>query len=505
MKKYQPIRIIIVGAGRTGTRLARYLIQEKHDVSLIESNEERARHASNRLDCLVLHDEGNSLAALEEAGIAKAEALVCVTDSDELNLITCGLAASRYPKLIKIARVRNDDYIRLNQNIPHRKDILFHDPLNKEKTDSKSAVLGIDYFVHPDVEAARAVLRAISHGALGNILDFSDTSYELGSVIVEAGSAFDGLCLKDYHSIVKEDSLVTLLERDTGSSREYILPSSSLVFRKGDRIHILAREARMEQIFRLAGRYERPLYNIGILGGGDIGSLVTEGILRYSETSPVHNNGHKKKHGIFSVFRSFASKKRRVVIVEHNYQVCKELSARFPEALVLNEDISDENFVAEEHLGDLDLIISATSNQELNIITAVYLKSRGVRRAIAMVSGSGYEAIARQLGVDVVIPMESVVVDSILSNLMSKGIKGVHYFGDGTLEVLEVVITENSPAAEKSITEFKLSKGGLIMLVNREGDSFIPRGDFIFKAGDNVIFIAKNGSEAELEKFFGPA
>jgi trk system potassium uptake protein TrkA len=104
------MRIIVVGAGQVGTQLVRHLIQEKHDVSLIESDEERARHASNRLDCMVLHDEGNSLSVLEEAGIAKADALVCVTESDEVNMIICGLAASRYPKLVKLARVRNDDY-----------------------------------------------------------------------------------------------------------------------------------------------------------------------------------------------------------------------------------------------------------------------------------------------------------------------------------------------------------------------------------------------------------
>jgi trk system potassium uptake protein TrkA len=102
------MRIVIVGAGMVGTQLARHLVLEKHDVTLIEPNEERARHASNRLDCLVIHDGGNRLSALEEAGIAKADALVCVTDSDEVNMITCGLAASRYPHLLKIARVRND-------------------------------------------------------------------------------------------------------------------------------------------------------------------------------------------------------------------------------------------------------------------------------------------------------------------------------------------------------------------------------------------------------------
>ena len=481
-----PMRIIIVGAGRTGTQLARYLVQEKHDVSLIESNEERARHASNRLDCLVLHDEGNSLSTLEEAGISKADALVCVTESDEINMIICGLAASRHSGLLKIARVRNNDYVRLNQYA-----------LDGQK------ILGIDYFIHPDVEAARAVLRAVSHGAMGNILDFTGTPYELGSIMVAEGSTFDGLCIKDYYSHVKEDSLITMVERESGmaagnsadSSLECILPVGSTVLRKGDRIHILAKEVQMEHIFSLAGYQERPFKRIGIVGGGHLGILVAEGILEKNKA---------KKPTFSSLFHSFMPKStRQLIIVEQNYEVCKELASRFPEALVLNEDISDERFVAEERLGDLDLIIVATANQELNIVTALYLKSRGVNRAIATVSGGGYETIARQLGVDVVIPMQSVVVDSIFSNLMGKGIRGLHHLGDGTLEILEVDITEGSSVVDKPITGFSLSKGGLIMLVNREGDSFIPHGDYTFKPGDKVILIANKGNEAELERFFG--
>jgi len=478
------MRIIIVGAGRTGTQLARYLVREKHDVALIESNEERARHASNRLDCLVLHDEGNKFAALEEAGIAKAEALVCVTDSDEVNMIVCGIAASKYPGLLKIARVRNDDYIRLNQYAP------------------QSAIMGIDHFVHPDVEAARSTLRALSHGALGNIFGFAGTSYELGSMNVAEGSAFDGLCLSNYRTLINEDSLIALLERQVGTSWECILPTGSTVLMKGDRIHILAQESRMEHIFRLAGRYEKPLRRIGIVGGGAIGTLIAEGIM--GDHPSGEDTDEKKKGGVFSLLRSFIPKiNRRVIIVEEKYELCKKLSARFPEALVLNEDISDERFVTEEELGELDLIITATANQELNIIAAVYLKSRGVGRAIAMVSSSGYETIARQLGVDVVIPMQSVVVDSILYNLMGKGIRGVHRLGDGTLEIMETEVRDDSPIVNKSITEFNLSQGGLVMLVNRGENSFIPQGVYVFRAGDRVILLAKHGNEADLDKYFG--
>ena len=128
--------------------------------------------------------------------------------------------------------------------------------------------------------SARAVLRATSHGALGNILDFAGTSYELGTIEVAEGSSFDGLRIKNYHSLVKEASLVTLVEREKGSSVEFILPKGSTILKKGDKVHILALENRMEEIFRLAGRYEKPLRLIGIVGGGRIGMLIAEGILR---------------------------------------------------------------------------------------------------------------------------------------------------------------------------------------------------------------------------------
>jgi trk system potassium uptake protein TrkA len=474
------MRIIIVGAGNVGTQLARYLIQEKHDVSLIESNEERARHASNRLDCLVLRDEGNSLSALDEAGAAKADALVCVTDSDEINMIICGLAASRYPKLLRIARVRNDDYIKLTL------------PAEGEAAEAgERSILGIDFFVHPDVEAARSVLNAVEHGVMGDVLSFPDSSYELGAIDVNPGSIFDGLELKDFRTQVKGESLVTLVER----KGESILPTGATVLGRGDRVHILAKEKEMDQVFKLAGRSEKPLRKIGIVGGGRVGTLIARGLL---EREAV------QRPSLFSLLKNLIPRhNRRVIIIERDYNLCKDLAARFPEALVLNEDISDESFVTEERLDNLDLMITTTELQELNIITAVYLKSRGVDRTIALVTGSGYAAIARQLGVDVVLPMTSVVVDSILSHLMGDGVKGVRRLGDGSIGIIDLEVHPEAPAAGTALTEFRLSAGGLVMLVNRGGDSFIPQGDYVFKAGDHIILITKNGNDLEIERLFG--
>jgi len=54
------MNIIIVGAGLTGTELAKRLIAEKNNIVLIDNNEDVVRHVSNRLDCMVIEADGNS-------------------------------------------------------------------------------------------------------------------------------------------------------------------------------------------------------------------------------------------------------------------------------------------------------------------------------------------------------------------------------------------------------------------------------------------------------------
>ena len=82
---------MIIGAGFTGVQLAKRLINEGNIVKIIESNEDIVEHVSNRLDCEVINADGNNLQVLEELEIGKMDALVTLTDSDEINMITCPL------------------------------------------------------------------------------------------------------------------------------------------------------------------------------------------------------------------------------------------------------------------------------------------------------------------------------------------------------------------------------------------------------------------------------
>ena len=477
-----------MGAGRIGIQLASYLIRERHDVAIIESDEERARHASNRLDCLVLHDDGNRLRSLEDAGIRNADALVCATGSDEVNMIICGIAESRCPKLLKIACVRNDDYLTLSRHIAEGPE-----------GGCNPGILGIDFFVHPDVEASRAALNAIEHGAIGDVLSFSGADYELGSIEIAKDSALDGLSLRNYRDVVPGETLVTFIERDGCG----ILPDGSATLRQGDRAYIFAKGEELVRVFELGGSAAHSLNRIGIAGGGEVGRLIAESLLGGAGSGLLLR---KKTASIRSFFGSLLKRtSRRLVLIENDYALSKILAAQFPGALVLNEDIRDESFIAEESLNGLDLIVTTTGNQELNIITALYLKSRGVKRAIAMVKSAGYAEVPRRLGVDVVISIKAVVVDAILSRLMGGGVTGIHRLGGGTIDIFEIAIRSGMPIVNQPITAFHLSGGGLLMHVNRDGKSFIPHGGYVFRENDKIVLIAKNSNEKDLEKFFHPS
>ncbi len=88
------MRIIIVGGGDVGEGLAEVLIKEKHDVTLIESDEKRAEELGERLDALVLRGDASDRKVLKDANIERCDALLALTSDDKTNLLVCEIAKS---------------------------------------------------------------------------------------------------------------------------------------------------------------------------------------------------------------------------------------------------------------------------------------------------------------------------------------------------------------------------------------------------------------------------
>lgn len=460
--------VIIIGAGVTGVELARRLISKKHNVVLIDRNKETARHAANRLDCTVMEASGNDPKVLTEAAIQRADALVAVTDSDELNMIICGVAESLAPKVLKIARVRNENYVA---------------SLNT----GKDRTLGIDFLVHPDQEAALAIINAVEHGAVSDIIAFEDSPYQLTCFTIGAGSQLDGIALLNIRSVIDDIFVVVSVESDN----QTVIPSGGTVLRAGMRLSVLTLPQHIERFYTLAGFTVQPIKKIALVGIGKVGKRVAAGLIE------------KRPLGIFKRLFGIHSKLRwEVAIIDKDSALAKSAAEEYPDARIYSGDVTDEAFIEEIALNSYDLVINATQNYELNMITSVYLKTLGIPKTVALVQSAVMSNVAYKIGVDVAIPLKDVTVDTIMSHLGGKHLTRIHTMGAGALEVIEITISSHSAAVDKSLKDIAMHGVFLVLLITNASGCSIPGGNTVLAAGDKLAVIVQVAQSDAIINYF---
>lgn len=99
--------IIIVGGGKVGYYLAKELVDQGHELLVIERDRRTAERVADELGSVVLTGDGCEAATLDEAGTARADALIAVTGDDEDNLVACQVAKLRFRVPRTIARINN--------------------------------------------------------------------------------------------------------------------------------------------------------------------------------------------------------------------------------------------------------------------------------------------------------------------------------------------------------------------------------------------------------------
>lgn len=476
------MKIVIIGAGFTGVQLAKRLINGKNDVVLIDNDETTVRHASNRLDCNVIPADGNNLATLEEAGIENADALVCVTSNDEVNMITCSLVDSVYPNILKIARVRNYAYY-VNTSTAAQKHA-------NKLSDEKRHLYGIDFMVHPDVEAAEAIVAAVEHGAITDSLQFDNSPYELIRVTVEKGSRLDGIALQNMRKLTDKHFLVGYVE----CSGETSLPSGGTILHGGDCLGVLMQRADLPEMLALCGSKVKDVKKIALVGANRIGMIVAERLIK------------KESSSRFKKFFGFKSRiSQDFVIVDSDEANAKAASERFPNTKVFCADITEEGFVEEEGIDKFDLVICATPNYEMNMVMAAYIESLGVENSIALVANSAFGEVARKIGIEVAVPIRDSVIDSIMSHLRGDAVTGIHSVNGGSLEIAEITVPEESEVKGKALKDIAENGRFLVLQVHKKGEEAysIPGGNTVLESGDRIVLIINASDNDHVMHKFG--
>ena len=474
------MKIVIIGAGFSGSQLAKTLIAEGNKVVLVDRSAERVRSAGDQLDCTVIEADGSNLEVLEKAGISSADALVTITGDDDTNLIICSLVDAVYPDTLKIARVRDYEHYRRVLEVTRRR---------RDNPDAAShPMFGVDYIVNPDVEAAGHIMRAMEIGATGASIDLND-EYNIVVLPLSQDSRLVGSSLRDIAALEDWNFLVAFIESDGEAS----LPGGESVFKAGDHVGILARKEDTAKLLEFTGADSAPMERVAIFGADNVGALT---VAAQAESSQSF------WYRLLSLGRS---KRKRLIVIDRDVQRCRDLAEKFPEARILNGDITDDGLIQSEGVCGSDLVVAASGNYERNLMTAAYLKLRGVGKAIALTSDSAFDEIAGKLGIDVTVPMRDVVIDSIVSHLRGRNVKSVHSVGARKYEIVSCEVSQDSRFAGKSLREIGRIENLLVLLVRQPGSetSEIPNGATVLNGGAQAVIIVPAGETGVLGMFAG--
>ena len=451
------MNIIIVGCGKVGFSLAEQLVREKHNITVMDPDEETLQRASDAMDIMTVSGSGSSAVDLRQAGADEADLMVAATSSDEVNMVCCLLSknlGTRYT----IARIRNPEYISSLADLRRN--------------------LNIDMVINPENSTAIEISRLLRFPAAANIETFCRGRVELIGFRLQEDDFLTDKPLRELDPRVKSLPLLFCAADRDG---EVYIPNGNFIPRAGDQLYVAGQPAALDRFFILLGRYVSKAKKVFLVGGGKV-SLYLAHIL--------------DKLGM------------QLKIVERDEARCRMISEKFPRAIVLCADGTDSELLESENLTSYDAFVALTDRDEDNLIISLYAMQRGIAKVVTKSNRQNYAGIARAVGLDSVISPKLITANQILQVVRgmenSKGsvMTALYRIAEGKVEAMEFVVNETTRHLKIPLKDLRLKKGILIAVIIHQGRIIIPEGSTCMEQGDTVIIVSRDEGILDVNDIF---
>jgi trk system potassium uptake protein TrkA len=450
------VKILILGAGQVGSTVAESLVSEANDITVVDTNAEKLRLLQDRFDLRTLVGNASHPSTLEQAGVADADILLAVTQSDEVNMVACKLAASLYNTPTKIARIRATGYLEHPE--------IF-----------SAANFCVDFSICPEQILTDYIRKLIEFPEALQVLEFANGHVSLVAVKVFEGSPLVDKPLSFLRSHMPQvDTRVAAIFRQDRP----IIPEGDTVIEAGDEVFFIAATGNIRSVLKELRRMDKPTKRVMIVGGGNIGRRLA-----------------------LSLERDY-----QVKLIEYNKKACEQLASELKHTLVLNGDGTDENLLATENVADVDVFCALTNDDENNIMSTLLAKRDGARKVIALINRNAYVGLVQGGKIDIAVSPAHVTIGSLLAYVRQGDVAAVHSLRRGAAEALELVAHGNRQSSRvvgRRIDEIDLPKGATIGAIVRGVEVIMGHHDQLIEADDHVIvFVINKKMIHKVEKLF---
>jgi trk system potassium uptake protein TrkA len=450
------VKILILGAGQVGSTVAENLVSEANDITVVDTDGAKLAALQNRLDLRTLVGNASHPSVLRDAGLADADMLLAVTQSDEVNMVACKLAASLFNTPTRIARIRSADY-------------LAHPEIFSKDN------FCVDFSICPEQILTDYIRKLIEFPEALQVLEFADGKVSLVAVRAFEGGPLVGRELKYIRTHMPQiDTRVAAIFRQDRP----IIPEGSTMIEDGDEIFFIAATENIRSVLKELRRMDKPAKRVMIVSGGNIGRRLA-----------------------LSLEDDY-----QVKLIEYNKKACEKLAGELTHALVLHGDGTDENLLETENVGDVDVFCALTNDDENNIMSALLAKKAGARKVMALINRSAYVGVLQGGKIDIALSPAHVTIGSLLAYVRQGDVAAVHSLRRGAAEALELVAhgdRQSSLVVGRRIDEIELPKGATIGAIVRNGEVIMGHHDRLIESEDHVIvFVINKKMIRKVEKLF---
>jgi trk system potassium uptake protein TrkA len=445
------MKIIIAGMGDVGYQLAKQLSNESHDIRAIDLDQERLSRSDQMADILTIHGSSTSINILKQANIEKADLLVAVTSSEEVNITTAILGKKLGAKRT-IARISNAEYLDNNSA-------------------NSFLELGIDFMIYPEELAAMETVNLINRTAATDVLEFEGGKLSVVGMRIDKNAP---VIQKTVYEVAREyqrtDFRVVAIHRNFKT----IIPSGKDRFLPDDQVFVISKPQGHDTILQLAGKEKMKFDNVMILGGGKIGRRVAK----------------------------LLSDKMSVKLIDADPNKAFELADKLPNTLVIKGDGRDIDLLAQEGIIDVDAFVAVTEDAETNIISCLLAKHLGVKKAIALVDKVDYVPLTQTIGLDSLINKKLISANNIVRFIKKRDLVSYSALEGIDAVVLEYIAKPGTDITKSNLSELKLPKSALIGGYVRDDEGFIGVGDTKIIDGDRVVVFSLPDAVKKVDTFF---
>ena len=434
------MKIIVVGGGKVGTALCRSLVEEKHDVVLIEEKESVLKNITKRQDIMGIVGNGANFKILEQADVSNCDIFIALTAKDEVNMISAVLAKKMGAKET-VVRVRNPEY-----SNAYFKDKDF---------------LGFSLVVNPELLTARYIANSVDFPNALSVEHFVNGRVMLMEFMIADGSKLCQMKLSQFRK--KFGNIVICAIERQG---KLIIPDGDAILKTGDKIFVTGN--RVEMILFHNFVKTKIIKNLMIIGAGRIAYYLLN-ILKHTRIN--------------------------LKVIENNQERAELFSQEFPDVHVVQGDGTAKSVLLEESVENFDAVATLTGVDEENIITSMFLETLGVQKNITKVNRTSLLEIIDTSQFSSIVTPKSIAVDTMMHfirgrvNAQDSNLDAMHHIANGRIESLQFEIRESNKMAGKSLSSLKFRDNILIAAIIRKGKTIYPTGEDVLQVGDKIVVV----------------